>query len=224
MKKIIKFLTIVIPVVFGVSLIIGCTNIKSDNNIISNTESTIYFQRGVYKSSSSDNSYIDFYIFDDANSGHTEDSENGIGLPFSCVQSNDNVKFRFGGVEEPEETFTIKFKDNQTLTGSFKDGKLLTFEPVPNANPDNFDALEYISINKLRGARSIDGVVEPVYTQDCFPKTLQQSGVTKKCFEYANLGKDSFCSKSEIKMIKEYYKRGQDKDPLNDGSGQFCAD
>ena len=71
--------------------------------------------------------------------------------------------------------------------------------------------------------RRVDEIVEPVYTQDCFPKTLAKRGVTKNCFERANLGEDSFCSASEVKMIKEYYKKGQDKDPLNNGDGGFCA-
>ena len=76
---------------------------------------------------------------------------------------------------------------------------------------------------QLRSSRLIDGIVEPVYTQDCFPRTLQKKGVTKNCFVRANLGEDSVCSASEIKMIKEYYKKGYKKDPLNNGEGQFCA-
>ena len=72
--------------------------------------------------------------------------------------------------------------------------------------------------------RDKGGIVEPVYTQDCFPRTLQKKGVTKNCFERANLGDDSFCSASEIKMIKYYYKKGYKKDPLNNGEGQFCAE
>ena len=80
------------------------------------------------------------------------------------------------------------------------------------------------SINKLQEPKNFDNVVETIYTQDCFPRTLQQSGVTKKCFEHANLGQNTFCSKTEIKLIEEYYKKGQDKDPLNNGIGQFCAD
>ena len=66
-------------------------------------------------------------------------------------------------------------------------------------------------------------IVEPVYTQDCFPRTLKENGVTEDCFEKANFGDDTSCSSSEIEMIKEYYKNGQDKDLLNDGSGRFCA-
>lgn len=72
--------------------------------------------------------------------------------------------------------------------------------------------------------RDKDGIVNPVYTQDCFPRTLQKKGVTKNCFKRINLGDDSFCSASEVKMIKEYYKKGYKKDPLNNCEGQFCAE
>ncbi len=80
------------------------------------------------------------------------------------------------------------------------------------------------TIEQLQDLRRVDGIVEPVYTQDCFPRTLQQNGVTKDCFERANLGQNDHCSSSQLAMIKKYYKNGQDKDPLNDGSGQFCAE
>ena len=79
------------------------------------------------------------------------------------------------------------------------------------------------SINTLMDAKRVNGIVEPVYTQDCFPRTLQRNGETKRCFEKANLGQKIFCTKSEISIIEDYYKIGQDKDPLN-GSGEFCAD
>lgn len=49
-------------------------------------------------------------------------------------------------------------------------------------------------------------------------------GVSKTCFERANLGQNTFCSQKEINLIRDYYNIGQAKDPLNDGSGQFCAD
>ena len=80
------------------------------------------------------------------------------------------------------------------------------------------------TIEELQDMRRVDGIVEPVFTQDCFPRTLQQNGVTKNCFERANLGQNDFCSKAELKMIKDYYKKGQENDPLNDGTGHFCAD
>ena len=80
------------------------------------------------------------------------------------------------------------------------------------------------SIRELQKSRMVDDIVEPVFTQDCFPRTLQQSGVSKNCFERANFGQNLFCSEKELNMIKEYYQKGQENDPLNDGSGQFCAD
>lgn len=79
------------------------------------------------------------------------------------------------------------------------------------------------SLNSLMDSRRVDGIVEPVYTQDCFPKTLEKNGVSKRCFERANLGQTVFCSKTEIAIIEGYYKIGQGKDPLN-GTREFCAD
>ena len=80
------------------------------------------------------------------------------------------------------------------------------------------------SLESLQNSRRVDGIVEPVFTQDCFPQTLKQSGVSKFCFERANLGQNIFCKKSELKKIEEYYKKGQENDPLNDGLGNFCAE
>jgi len=82
---------------------------------------------------------------------------------------------------------------------------------------------ESYSIEKLRELRTVDGIVEPVFSQDCFPRTLQKHGITKDCFERANLGQDSACTLSQIIMIKNYYKKGQKCDPLN-GSEDFCAE
>ena len=97
--------------------------------------------------------------------------------------------------------------------------KLLSEAEAPQYSEDEPKTLE-----QLRAARLVDGIVEPIYTQDCFPRTLEKKGVTVDCFEYANLGSTAFCSVSEIKMIKEYYEKGQENDPLNDGKGNFCAE
>lgn len=99
------------------------------------------------------------------------------------------------------------------------------YDLLAEAEAPRYIGEEAKTIEELQNMRrDKDGIVEPVYTQDCFPKTLQKKGVTKDCFERANLGDDSFCSASEVKMIKYYYKKGYKKDPLNDGSGQFCAE
>ena len=79
--------------------------------------------------------------------------------------------------------------------------KLLEEAEAPRHSMDETNAY---TIEQLQDLRRVDGIVEPVYTQDCFPRTLQKKGVTKDCFERANLGQDDFCSASEIMMIKEY--------------------
>ena len=109
----------------------------------------------------------------------------------------------------------LKLKDIKHLY------KLLEEAEAPRYD---FNETNNYTIEQLQDLRRVDGIVEPVYTQDCFPRTLQKKGVTENCFERANLGQDTFCSTSELKMIKEYYKKGQNNDPLNDGTGQFCAE
>ena len=97
---------------------------------------------------------------------------------------------------------------------------LLAEAEAPRCTGEEVKTIE--QLQDLR--RDKGGIVEPVYTQDCFPRTLQKKGVTKNCFERANLGDDSVCSASEVKMIKEYYKKGYKKDPLNNCEGKFCAE
>ena len=146
MKKIIKSLAVIIPFVVLIGFVTGCTNIKQGSLLKQKAETTAYFHKGVYKSYSSDkdSNQFYFYVFYDENSGYTEDSKMGIGLPFSCVQTVDNVKFKFGGSEEPEEVFKIKSAQKNLVTGSFENDKLLIFVPVTDANPDNFDAVKYM--------------------------------------------------------------------------------
>lgn len=116
--------------------------------------------------------------------------------------------------------YSISCKKGLTIKDIAYLYKLLEEAEAPR---NSMDETNDYTIEQLQDLRRVDGIVEPVYTQDCFPRTLQKKGVTKECFERANLGQDDFCSASEVKMIKEYYKKGQNKDPLNNGSGQFCA-
>ena len=139
-------------------------------------------------------------------------------VPFSVK----GYKNKFYVVNFAAETgnYSITCKKGLTLREIKYFYRLLEEAEAPRYS---FDETSNYTLEQLQDFRRIDGVVEPVYTQDCFPRTLQKKGVTKNCFERANLGQDIFCSASEIKMIKEYYKKGQDKDLLNDGRGQFCA-
>ena len=143
MQKIMKLLAAIIMLI---GLTSGCINIKDGSFLNPKPAADTYFHRGVYKSYSPDKNYLNknyFYIFYDENSGHTEESEKGIGLAFSCVQKNGTVEFKFGGVKEPEKIFKIKSVKNGVITGSFEDGLLLKFDFIPNTNPDNFDAVNY---------------------------------------------------------------------------------
>ena len=146
MQKIINLLTIIVPVLIVLSLAMGCTNIES--SLLKQKSETTYFHKGVYKSFSPDktNSYKNyFYVFYDENSGHTEESERGIGLPFSCEQKYGYVKFRFGGIQESEETFIIESAEKDVITGFFENGSLVIFSTIKNVNPDNFDAVKYMN-------------------------------------------------------------------------------
>ncbi len=142
MKRTIKLL-IIIFAIMAINLIAG-----ADMKGIGKTTqiAAACFHKGVYRADSPDkkNHYKNyFYVFYDETSGHTEDFKMGIGLPFSCVQKDGYVKFKFGGISEPEETFKIKAIEDNVITGSFESGSLLIFTPVSDANPDNFDAVEY---------------------------------------------------------------------------------
>ena len=97
--------------------------------------------------------------------------------------------------------------------------KLIYNADTPAYNNDNTDKYTY---EELLEHNRTEEIVETIYTQDCFPRTLQKMGVTKECFDRANLGNNAKCTISQLQIIKEYYKRGQNKDPLN-GSCQFCA-
>ena len=110
--------------------------------------------------------------------------------------------------------YSIYSKEGMKLNDIEYFYKLLEEAEAPR---NSFDEKNNYTIEQLRNLRRSDGIVEPVYTQDCFPRTLQKKGVTKDCFERANLGQDSLCSMSEFRMIKEYYKKGVNSD------SQGCA-
>ena len=139
MQKVIKILTIIIPIL----MLIGITtvNIKDNSFFKQKSGLKVHFHKGVYKTYSPDknNPYSDyFYIFYDEKSGHTEENKRKTGLPFSCVQTVDSVKFKFGGSDEPEEVLKVSSVKNGVIEGSFNDGRLIIFTPVFNVNPDKF--------------------------------------------------------------------------------------
>ena len=145
------------------------------------------------------------------------------------IKTKNNIPFNIRGDKKKiyvanfsAETGYYSFYSKQGMT--IKDINYF-YDILEEAEAPRYTEEEAKTIEQLMDSRrDKSGIVEPVYTQDCFPRTLQKKGVTKNCFERANLGDDSFCSASEIKMIKYYYKKGYKKDPLNNGEGQFCAE
>ena len=108
-----------------------------------------YFEKGVYvnyaaEAENSPHTY--FYVFTGEHYGYTTDGANeGIGLPFSCDQTDGKVEFSFGGEEEVKDVFTVESAENGTVTGHFDDGLKLVFVYEADANPDIFDAVNYVN-------------------------------------------------------------------------------
>ena len=171
MKKqnLIKQLSIIFIGIFSLTLIAGCdsgkvtvpeesTNINANITDTSSNKSESknnqvasapYFKKGVYLNYSAEEknpSKDYFYVFYDEVSGHTDDGSVGMGLPFACEQKNGVIKFNFGGPDPDGQDFLkIESFENGNVTGHFNDGKKLIFTPVPNVNPDNFDAEKYLN-------------------------------------------------------------------------------
>ena len=110
-----------------------------------------YLTKGVYVNYTEEEAARDyFYVFYDEGAGYTEDGNNGMGLPFSCVQADGVVVFSFGGDGEDKDIFVVTSSENGTITGKTESGRVLVFEPVSDADPDTFVAENYVKqINSL---------------------------------------------------------------------------
>lgn len=108
-----------------------------------------YFKKGVYSSfptSEMASQHTYFYIFYDETSGYTEDGVSGIGLPFACEQTDGTVVFSMGGAdEESKDILTVESVSDGWVTGTVQNGISITFAPVPDVDPDNFSAQNYIN-------------------------------------------------------------------------------
>ena len=109
---------------------------------------TPYFAKGVYVNyaEEAENPTKDYYyVFYDEGSGRTDDGSVGIGLPFSCEQTDGTVTFSFGGEDEEKAVLTVDSVDKGTVTGHFDDGLKLVFAPVADVDPETFDAQNYMN-------------------------------------------------------------------------------
>ena len=143
------------------------------------------------------------------------------------IQLRNGVVFNVRGYEN--KFYVVNFAaESGYYSFSSKDGmsvrdlkRLYRLLEEAEAKRCTFGEKANYTIEQLQDLRRIDGIVEPVFTQDGLPTTLQKKGVTQDCFERANLGDYSNCSVSEIKMIEGYYKKGLHTDSLNEGVGNF---
>lgn len=135
--KISRILTVTMAAVLSIAMV-GCAG---------KSTSTPYFSKGVYMNYAveAENPTMDyFYVFNDEATGHTDDGSVGMGLPFACTQADGTVSFTFGGEGEEPMVLTVDSVENGAVTGHFDDGLELVFIPVPDEDPETFDAESYI--------------------------------------------------------------------------------
>ena len=130
------------------AFLVGCAG-KESVTTTENDTSEPYFTKGVYVNyvaDAEDPPLTYFYVFYDEASGYTEDGINGIGLPFACEQRDGTVVFHMGGAgEEEKELLTVDSFENGTVIGHMENGIKLAFVPEEGADPDNFNAQNYVN-------------------------------------------------------------------------------
>ncbi len=104
-----------------------------------------FFDKGVYVNYEEGSATRDlFYVFYDGGAGYTENGLDGMGLPFCCTQETGAITFSFGGDDGTPDIFVVESIENGVLKGSFGNNKVSYFEPVCDADPENFDAMAYV--------------------------------------------------------------------------------
>lgn len=110
----------------------------------------LYFQKGVYVNyvkEAEEPSKTYFYVFSEDTYGHTDDGVSDMGLPFDCTQEEGKVLFYFGSSTEEPEVFVVTGSENGFVYGYFEgvEDREMVFEPVADADPAEFRAINYIS-------------------------------------------------------------------------------
>lgn len=108
-----------------------------------------YFVKGVYSCYNAADENPEktfFYVFYDETSGRYENAVDGMGLPFTCEQKDGKVILTLGGEgEEPKDVLEVSSVENGIVKASYEESdSVLVFEPIPDADPDNFDSADYM--------------------------------------------------------------------------------
>ncbi len=123
----------------------------AEASVTQEAASAPYFSKGVYANYAKEaenppKTY--FYVFSDDSYGYTADGENDdLGLPFDTEQTDGKVVFTMGGVDGDKDVLIITGAENGTVYGYFEDvpERELVFEPVADADPEGFSAVNYLS-------------------------------------------------------------------------------
>ena len=143
-----KAMRMYLGIMSSIVLLTGCGKQSSGaETVVDASLQAPFFTKGVYCNYTRGSEARDyFYVFYDEGAGYTEDGNNGIGLPFACEQKDNKVVFSFGGAdEESRQELVVKSAENGIVTGEFdEDGIELIIELLSDADPDNFNSMEYI--------------------------------------------------------------------------------
>ncbi len=126
----------------------GYVQALNEENVSDSDADAKYFKRGVYVNYAAELENPDktyFYVFDGFGTGHIDDAATNTGKYFEYEEGDGQVKFRFGTENIVEDVFTVKSVENGFVTGSYEGDYELVFEPVTDAGPDDFSAINYIN-------------------------------------------------------------------------------
>jgi hypothetical protein len=99
----------------------------------------VYFEKGVYQVYINDEFKGDYYIFYDTESGKTANASTGMGLGFTCEQTDGQVTFHMGGAEET--TVMTMSGESGRCVGTTAQNETYTFIRTPE-DADTFEATD----------------------------------------------------------------------------------
>lgn len=168
-RKMVKsVISIALVAIAGLFLVEGCGSENVANGNVAVSEAVVvdeavpmssqvkdgqdYFTKGVYASYAADLENPEktyFYVFEGDGQGRVEDGEAATGMYFLYDQKdNGTVEFTFGNDDPITDTLTVKSNENGVVTGAFEDTIDLVFEPVEGQDPDTFDAVNYVRVQR----------------------------------------------------------------------------
>lgn len=144
-----KKLLLVFSILTVAVLLCSCGKAVEDTSSETNTETVssatadlpgqVYFGNGVYQVFVNDVFNGDYYIFYDTQSGKTANANTGMGLGFTCEQTDGQVTFHMGS---SDDTTVMKMSgEYRRYVGTTEQNDTYTFIWTPE-DPETFDATD----------------------------------------------------------------------------------